>query len=355
VLAHDVLFDSVALTRALVDIESVSGNEREIADAVFDALRGAAHLTVERLGNTIVARTDLGRPSRVVLAGHLDTVPLADNWPSTVDSEAIYGCGTSDMKAGTALALHLAATVPAPRHDVTYFFYECEEVEAARNGLTIVGRERPEWLKADFAILLEPTYGAVEAGCQGALRATVRTAGRRAHSARSWLGVNAIHAAGGVLRRLENYEARRVSIDECEYREGLNAVRITGGVAGNVIPDACEIEVNYRFAPDRTPEDAIAHVREVFAGYPVEFVDVNAGALPGLDAAPAREFLAATGRPPTGKLGWTDVARFAALGVPALNYGPGDPNLAHTREERVEIAKIEDGARTLRSWLAGPA
>jgi succinyl-diaminopimelate desuccinylase len=353
VLAHDVLADPVALTRALVDIESVSGNEREIADAVETALRDCAHLTVERIGNTVVARTDLGLPGRVVLAGHLDTVPLADNWPSTVDSKAIHGCGTSDMKSGTAIALHLAATLARPRHDVTYFFYECEEVDAARNGLTVVGRDRPDLLKADFAVLLEPTYGVVEAGCQGTLRVVVRTTGRRAHSARSWLGVNAIHHAGAALRILEGYEARRVTIDDCEYREGLNAVRVTGGVAGNVIPDACEIEVNYRFAPDRTPEQAAAHVAEVFAGYPVEVTDSSPGALPGLSAPPAQELLALTGRPPTGKLGWTDVARFAALGVPALNFGPGDPNLAHTREERVEIAKIESGARTLRSWLAG--
>ena len=348
-----VLNDPVALTRALVDIESVSGNEREIADAVEAALRDKPHLTVERLSNTVIARTDLGRPGRVVLAGHLDTVPLAGNWPSTVDGGSIHGCGTSDMKSGTALALHLAATLPAPRHDVTYFFYECEEVAAAKNGLTIVARERPEWLAADFAILLEPTYGAVEAGCQGALRALVRTTGRRAHAARSWLGGNAIHAAGPVLRILERYEARRVTIEDCEYREGLNAVRIVGGVAGNVIPDGCEIELNFRFAPDRSPEQAVAHVTGLFPGYQVEIIDVSPGAPPGLANPPAQEFLAVTGRPPAGKLGWTDVARFAALGIPALNYGPGDPNLAHTREERVEIAKIESGARTLRSWLAG--
>lgn len=347
-----VLADPVALTRALVDIESVSGNEREIADAVEAALRDRAHLGVRRLGDTVVARTDLGRPSRVVLAGHLDTVPLAENFPSTVDGEAIYGCGTSDMKSGTALALHLAATLTTARHDVTYVFYECEEVAAARNGLTIVAREHPEWLAADLAVLLEPTYGVVEAGCQGTLRTTVRTTGRRAHSARSWLGVNAIHAAGEALRRLSDYQARRVTIEGCEYREGLNAVRISGGVAGNVIPDGCEIEVNYRFAPDRTPEAAAAHVADVFAGYPVEVTDLAAGALPGLSAPPARDFLAVVDQPPAGKLGWTDVAQFAALGIPALNYGPGDPNLAHTREERVEIAKIESGARTLRAWLA---
>jgi succinyl-diaminopimelate desuccinylase len=352
VLDPATLADPVALTRALVDIESVSGNEAEIASAVEVALHAAPHLAVSRLGNTVIARTDLGRPSRVVLAGHLDTVPLAGNFPSTVDGEVIYGCGTSDMKSGTALALHLAATLAAPRHDVTYFFYDCEEVEAARNGLAIVARERPDLLSADLAILLEPTYGAVEAGCQGTLRVVLRTEGRRAHSARSWLGVNAIHAAGEPLRRLASYAPRRVTIDGCEYREGLNAVRITGGVASNVIPDGCEIEVNYRFAPDRSEAEARTHLAEVFDGYPLEVTDSAPSALPGLSAPPAREFLAAVGRPPAAKLGWTDVARFAALGIPALNYGPGDPNLAHTREERVEIPKIVSGATVLTEWLA---
>jgi succinyl-diaminopimelate desuccinylase len=351
ILAPATLADPVALTRALVDIESVSGNEREIADAVEAALHATGHLSVHRLGNNVAARTDLGRPSRVVLAGHLDTVPLADNFPSIVDGDLMFGCGTSDMKAGTALALHLAATLAEPRYDVTYLFYECEEVEAARNGLTVVARERPDWLAADFALLLEPTYGAVEAGCQGTMRVAVRTEGRRAHSARSWLGINAIHAAGAALRRLDEYVPRRVTIEGCEYREGLNAVRIRGGVAGNVVPDACEIDVNYRFAPDRSEAEAAAHLAEVFTGYRIEIVDSAPGALPGLVAEPAREFVAAVGQPATAKFGWTDVARFATLGIPALNYGPGDPNLAHTREERVEIRKIESGAAVLRAWL----
>ena len=352
-LTPEVLADPVALTRALVDIESVSGNEREIADAVEEVLRDVAHLSVDRLGNTVVARTDLGRSQRVVLAGHLDTVPLADNFPSSVSGDLIHGCGTADMKSGTALALYLAVAATQPRYDVTYLFYEAEEVEAERNGLYLVGRAHPEWLAADFAILLEPTYGLVEAGCQGSLHALVRSTGRRAHSARSWLGSNAIHTAGSVLRRLDEYESRTVTIDGCTYREGLNAVRIHGGVAGNVIPDRCEIEVNFRFAPDRSEAEAAAHVRELFADSEVEIVDSAPGALPGLTAAPAREFIAAVGQPPAGKLGWTDVSRFAALGVPALNFGPGDPNLAHTREEHVEIGKIRAGAETLRSWLLG--
>jgi succinyl-diaminopimelate desuccinylase len=350
-LTPEILADPVALTRALVDIESVSGNEQRIADEVYAALYGAAHLDIERAGNVICARTRLGRASRVVLAGHLDTVPVADNLPSTLEGDVLYGCGTSDMKSGTALALHLAATVAEPVHDVTYFFYDCEEVESTRNGLAIASVTHPHWFDADFAILLEPTYGRVEAGCQGTMRAIVTTWGRRAHSARSWLGVNAIHAAGEVLRRLETYEARRVLIDGCEFREGLNAVRVVGGVAGNVIPDVCEVEVNYRFAPDRSAEEAEAHVREVFHGYEVAVTDSVAGAMPGLSAPPAKEFLAAIGQPPMAKLGWTDVARFAAAGVPALNFGPGDPNLAHARDERVELAKIVDGAAVLRRWL----
>jgi succinyl-diaminopimelate desuccinylase len=347
-----VFADPVTLTRALVDIESVSGNERDIADSVEAALRTAGHLAVSRIGNTVVARTDLGHDQRVVLAGHLDTVPLAGNFPSKTEDGIMYGCGTADMKSGTALALWLAMTVPEPRHDVTYFFYDCEEVEAARNGLFKISQSDPELLAADFAILLEPTYGLVEGGCQGTMRAKVTTSGVRAHAARSWHGVNAIHAAGDVLTRLAAYEARRVTIDGCDYREGLNAVGITGGVAGNVIPDRAVVEVNYRFAPDRSEAAAQAHLRDVFTGYDLEIVDSAPGAMPGLSAPAAAEFIAAVGEPPVAKLGWTDVARFAALGVPALNFGPGDPNLAHKPEERVELEKIRAGARTLHTWLS---
>jgi succinyl-diaminopimelate desuccinylase len=351
-LTPDVLVDPVELTRALVDVESVSRNEKEIADCVEAVLRDQPHLSVERFGNTLMARTDLGREQRVVLAGHLDTVPINDNVPSTVVDDLIYGCGTSDMKSGVALALHLAATLPDPRFDLTYFFYEAEEIEGKYNGLKLVGDAHPEWLAADFAVLLEPTYGVVEAGCQGTLRALVRTTGRRAHTARAWRGVNAIHAAGDVLRRLSDYRARTVTIDGCIYREGLNAVRVQGGVAGNVVPDECVVEVNLRFAPDRTEKQALEHVHEVFDGFEVEVTDSAPGALPGLTAAPAREFLTAVGAEPAAKLGWTDVARFAALGIPALNYGPGDPLLAHAPDEHVEIGKIRDGAATLHRWLA---
>jgi succinyl-diaminopimelate desuccinylase len=351
-LTPEVLADPVALTRALVDIESVSLDEKEIADCVEEVLRSVPHLTVARHSNTVMARTDLGRPSRVVLAGHLDTVPLNNNFPSSLRGDLIYGCGTSDMKSGVAYALHLAVTLPDPRYDVTYLFYEAEEIESRYNGLTLVAEAHPEWLAADFAVLLEPTYGVVEAGCQGTMRSIITTTGVRAHAARSWHGVNAIHAAGEVLDRLRAYQARAVTIDGCAYREGMNAVRISGGVAGNVVPDRCEVEVNYRFAPDRTGVEAEAHLREVFDGFDVVVTDRVDGALPGLAAQPAKEFLAAVGVAPVGKLGWTDVARFAAMGIPALNFGPGDPNLAHHPDEHVEIGKIRDGAATLHRWLA---
>jgi succinyl-diaminopimelate desuccinylase len=351
-LTPDVLVDPVVLTRTLVDIESVSRDEKVIADCVEDVLRTAGHLSVDRIGNTVMARTDLGRDQRVVLAGHLDTVPINDNFPSRMADDLIYGCGTSDMKSGVALALHIAATLPDPCYDLTFLFYEAEEIESRYNGLRVAGEARPEWLRADFAVLLEPTYGVVEAGCQGTLRVVARTHGRRAHTARAWRGVNAIHAAGEILRRLEDYRARAVTIDGCTYREGLSAVRISGGVAGNVVPDECEVEVNMRFAPDRTEEQALAHVREVLEGFDIELTDSAPGALPGLTAAPAREFLSAIGAEPAAKLGWTDVARFASLGIPALNYGPGDPLLAHAPDEHVEIGKIRDGAATLHRWLA---
>ena len=354
-LTPDVLVDPVVLTRALVDIKSVSRDEKVIADCVEDVLRQVGHLNVKRLGNTVMARTKLGRAQRVILAGHLDTVPINDNWPSTVVDDLIYGCGTSDMKSGVALALHLAVTLPDPAYDVTYLFYEAEEIDSEFNGLNLVAQAHPKWLRGDLAVLLEPTFGVVEAGCQGTMRVRVHTRGRRAHTARSWRGVNAIHAMVDVLQRLKDYQARTVTIDGCRYREGLSAVRIAGGVAGNVVPDECSIDINLRFAPDRSEEQALAHLREVFDGYELEVTDSAPGALPGLDAAPARDFLIAVGMEPAAKLGWTDVARFAALGIPALNYGPGDPSLAHAPDEHVEIGKIRDGAATLYRWLATSA
>ena len=357
----DLTSDLLTLTRALCDVPSVSGDEGPLADLVERALRAQAHLEVLRDGDTVVARTRLGRARRVAVAGHLDTVPITDNVPSHVEGSGadavLWGRGTVDMKAGVAVQLALAAELVAPVHDVTWVFYDHEEVEADRNGLGRVAAAHPDWLAADFAVLGEPTAGGVEGGCNGTLRAQVVVPGVAAHSARAWMGVNAIHRAGELLRRLEDYTPATVVVDGLEYREGLNAVLVSGGTAANVIPDRCVVTLNYRFAPSRSLAEAEEHVRHVAAGYEVTVVDAAAGALPGLDQPAAREFtaavLGATGRTPVAKLGWTDVARFSALGVPAVNFGPGDPLLAHSRDERCPLAQIAQVHAALRAWLAG--
>lgn len=355
----DLHGDVVALAAALVDIPSVSREENAIADAVESALRSqASHLEVVRSGNAVLARTDLGRSRRVILAGHLDTVPIADNVPSRRASsgahpELMYGCGTVDMKSGDAVFLHLAATLSDPVCDVTVVMYDCEEIAAQFNGLGRVERDLPGWLRADVAVLGEPSDGYIEAGCQGTLRVRLSSSGVRSHSARSWLGVNAVHGLAPVLDRLAEYVPRSVDIDGCVYREGLQAVRIGGGLAGNVVPDAAHIEVNFRFAPDRSTDEALQHVREVFAGTDVgmEVTDLSPAALPGLTAPAAADLVAAAGGRFRAKYGWTDVSRFAALGIPAVNYGPGDPNLAHTRGEHVVTEQIRHVESVLRAYL----
>ncbi|MDF8264989.1 succinyl-diaminopimelate desuccinylase [Luteipulveratus flavus] len=349
----DLTADVVTLTAAVCDIESVSHHETELADAVERALRALPHLTVVRDGDAVVARTDLGRPERVILAGHLDTVPLTDppNLPVRRESGRLVGRGTTDMKGGVAVQLRLAATITESTRDVTYVFYDAEEVEDRYNGLGRLARTRPDLLQGDFAVLLEPTDGGIEGGCKGTLRVDVHAGGVAAHSARPWNGSNAIHAAGEILARLSAYEPRTAEVDGLEYREALNAVGISGGIAGNVIPDACTVSVNYRFAPDRSGEQALQHVREVFHGFDVELGDTADGARPGLDLPAAQAFVAALGLPVTAKQGWTDVARFSTLGVPAVNFGPGDPNLAHTDHEHCPEQQIIDAEAALRRWL----
>jgi succinyl-diaminopimelate desuccinylase len=387
--AIDLTADVVSLTRALCDIPSVSGQEKEIADAVELALRALPHLEVLRDGDAIVARTSLGRASRVILAGHLDTVPIAANLPTRLADGVVHGRGTVDMKAGDAVFLKLAATLTAPKYDVTYVFYDHEEVAARLNGLGRLVREHPDWLAGDFAILGEPSNAIVEGGCQGTMRIKITVPGVAAHPARSWMGSNAIHSAGEVLDVLRAYEPRQPVVDGLQYREGLNAVKIEGGIAGNVIPDECVIYINHRYAPDRDPAAAEAHLRSLFApagspaavplspgplstdqppagplpdgspsagplsaGPQIEVVDSAPGARPGLDHPAAREFVELVGRPPTAKLGWTDVARFSALGIPAINFGPGDPLFAHKDDEQCPASDIENALHILTRWLS---
>ncbi len=351
----DITADPVELTAALVDIPSESRQEAALADAVEAALRAQApHLEVVRSGNAVLARTTLGRPSRIVFAGHLDTVPANANMPSHRTPGVLPGLGSVDRKGGDAVMLHLAATATDPAHDLTFIFYDCEEIEFDANGLTRVQAELPEWMAGDLAIVCEPSNAVVEAGCQGTMRVEIRTKGVRAHTARGWMGENAIHGLERALRVLAEYESRVVEIDGCVYREGLQAVRVTGGVAGNVVPDEAVLVVNHRFAPDRSPEQAEAHLRELFAdaGGEITLLDHAAGALPGLSTPAARSLVEAAGGTPVAKLGWTDVSRFAALGVPAVNFGPGDPTLAHTQQENVPEEQIRRCAEVLARFTA---
>ncbi len=353
----DLSAGSVALTRAICDIESVSGNEATLADAVQRALAPFSHLEIIREGNTVVARTALGRSQRVIIAGHLDTVPLNNNLPTrfeTIDGrDYLWGRGTVDMKSGVAVQLTLAAELTDPAIDVTWMWYDNEEVSSDINGLRLLAERRPDLFVGDFAILGEPTRADIEGGCNGTLRVNVTTSGLRAHSARSWVGENAIHRAAPILGILAAYEAQSIEVDGLVYREGLNAVRISGGIAGNVIPDACTVEVNYRFAPNRSAEQAAADVRDIFDGFDVTVTDAADGARPGLDAPIAQEFLAAVGGKALPKYGWTDVARFSALDIPAVNFGPGDPLKAHADDERVALDEIIACETALRTWLTG--
>ena len=361
------LGDPAELTGRLCAVESVSGNETALADAVVDVLERISagpgpDLEILRDGDTIIARTNLGLDERIVVAGHLDTVPVEDNLPPVrthmsgenyPDDEVIWGRGACDMKAGVAMQLSTAAALTAPSRDVSWVFYDHEEVDASLNGLGRVSRNHPDWLAGDFAILGEPSNASVEGGCNGTIRVDVTTTGVRAHSARAFMGVNAIHSAAEVLTRLAEFETDTVTVDGLDYRESLSAVNIRGGVAGNVVPDECVVSVNYRFAPSKSAAEAEAFLRELFTGFDVVVTDAAEGARPGLDRAIAQDFIDTLGLSPAPKLGWTDVSRFSALGVPAVNFGPGNPLYAHKSDEHVRVTEVEQATATLRSYLQG--
>ncbi|MDH3707363.1 MAG: succinyl-diaminopimelate desuccinylase [Acidimicrobiia bacterium] len=338
--------DLLALTAQLVDMPSVSFEERALADWFEAELSALTHLEVDRIGDNLVARTRLGRSRRVVLGGHLDTVPVNDNGSARIEGDTLWGLGAADMKGGLAVLLDLARTMPAPGVDVTYVFYAREEVAVEHNGLRELFAARPELLDADLAVLGEPTSAAVEAGCQGTMRVEVSLAGARAHTARAWMGRNAVHRLGPLLGTIAAYEPRQPVVEGCRYHEGLQVVHVEGGVAGNVVPDRAVVRINHRFAPDRSTDDAIAHVRSVIKphlddGDRFEVVDLSPAARPGLEHPLLAPLVSRDDVDVRAKLGWTDVAFFSERGMPAINLGPGDPTVAHTRDEHVDRASIE--------------
>jgi succinyl-diaminopimelate desuccinylase len=341
-------------TARLVAVPSLSLHEAELAGAIEQHLSALAHLRVERIGDNVVARTEAGCASRLVIAGHLDTVPGEQG--VTRAEGRVTGLGACDMKGGLAVMSWLAATAEQPALDLSFVFYVAEEIASQHSGLGALARERPELLEGDAAVVCEPTGAVLEAGCQGTMQLRVRLAGRRAHTARAWRGVNAIHRLAPLLEILSQYEPRRPEIDGCEYHEGLQAVTVEGGTAGNVVPDSALLRINHRFAPDRSGDEALAHVRAVLApgigeDDELEVLDVAPGALPGLSSPLLARLAELVPAPPRAKLGWTDVARFAELGIPAVNFGPGDPELAHTAGEWVEARDLVQVACTLRALV----
>ncbi|GAA1744566.1 succinyl-diaminopimelate desuccinylase [Rothia terrae] len=358
----DLTQDVAELTRDLLDIFSVSSDEKRIADAVEKQLTSLEHLSVTRDGDSIIARTNWGKDKRIVLAGHLDTVPLPQvegslgtvpsQWVEEDGEKVLYGRGATDMKGGVAVQLTLAAALTDAHYDITYVFYDHEEVASELSGLARLMRNHESLLTdADFAVLLEPTNGTIEGGCNGTMRFWIHAHGKASHSGRSWVGENAIHKMADVLGRLATYEAQTYDVEGLAFREGLNAVQIEGGIAGNVIPDHSKVHINYRFAPNKTLDQAIAHVENVFEGYELEFVDKSSAARPGLDADLSRSLIESVGQEPKPKYGWTDVARFSEIGIPAVNFGPGDALLAHTDNEHVSAEAIRECYRALHQWL----
>jgi succinyl-diaminopimelate desuccinylase len=346
----------VELTMAICDIESVSGNEAQLADQIERLLRDEPHLRVIRDGNAVIAKTELGRKSRVIIAGHLDTVPVAENLPTQLHhferEQTIIGRGTVDMKGGVAVMLKLAIEVTNPVNDVTWIFYDNEEVAADLNGLGRIQRNQPDLIKGDFAVLCEPTSALVEGGCNGTMRVELRTKGVKAHSARPWMGENAIHKLQNALGILNAYQPKTIAVEGLEFRESLNAVLVSGGIATNVIPDSAILTINYRFAPDKDVAQAKAHLEELFSDFDITVTDAAVGARPGLNMPLAQAFIESVGGAPKPKYGWTDVARFSAAGIPAVNYGPGDPSLAHADNENVPVGQLFDCEKGLRGWLA---
>ncbi len=336
---------------------SVSFEEAPFVDWLEGELRQLDHLEVTRIGDNLIARTELGRDQRLILAGHTDTVPVNGNGVPRIEGDTLWGVGSADMKGGLAAFLEIARTVAEPTVDLTFVFYAREEVAQEHSGLHELRAERPDLLEGDCVILGEPTLAAIEAGCQGAMRFQLTLAGARAHTARPWMGRNAVHRLGPILTRLEEYEARTPTIDGCTYREAIQAVSVEGGIAGNVVPDSVVLRIHHRYAPDRSAEEAEAWVRELLApdvedGDELIVVDSSPACPPSLTHPLLAGLVTDNDLEVRAKLGWTDVARFDQLGIPATNFGPGDATVAHTAGEFLDRSSLERCHRALRGLVS---
>jgi len=339
----------------LVAIDSVSRNEAQLASLVFDELRGVAHLVVERIGDNVVACTEGFHAQRILVAGHLDTVP-GDASAYVLDGDRLTGLGACDMKGSLAVMLELAKDTARRTVDVTWVFYAREEIARSESGLLEIAQLRPDLLQADAAVVAEPTGGAVEAGCQGTLRIGVTVQGLRAHTARPFTGRNAIHRLGAIVNAVAQYEPRVATIDGITFTEQLQVVSVSGGIAPNVVPDSASLVLNHRVAPDRTRDEALASVVALLGDLiededVIEVMDWAPAAPPSLTHPVIESLVRATGQPARAKVGWTDVATLSEMGIAATNFGAGDPLLAHRSDEYVTASELDGFASALRGLL----
>ena len=342
------------LLATLVDIPSVTGDERAIVDYVTGRLGRAAKGEVLRSGNGLVWRGPQRGKPLIVLAGHLDTVPPSGNATSRRDGDKLYGVGTTDMKAGDAvmLALHDSLDMAALRFDLALVFYDAEEGPAANNGLKRIFEQFP-WIRdASLAILLEPTDLNIEMGCNGILNVEVRVPGVAAHAARPWMGENAVAKGAEWLASITKFVTTPVMVQGIEYRETLQVTTVQAGKTRNVVPSEMVVNLNHRFPPDRTIEVATARIRSLV---PAEFgFEVVDAAPPGevcLDHPEVRSFIRRFDAKVAGKQGWTDVARFTSVGVPAFNFGPGYAELCHRADEHCSVEYLGRAYEWLAAFL----
>lgn len=351
----DSLFE---LTKDLIQINSVSGNEKQLVDKLENHLKSFSHLKLTRISNTLVAECKKPETAQIILAGHVDTVPPASNETVKIVGNTLYGLGACDMKGGIAVMIKLAESAKDFNVSTRFIFYESEEVEINKNGLQLLSRRQPELLKADGAILLEPTNSQLELGCQGVLLFNIQVKGVKAHAARPWKGVNSITRAPKIIESVKSFPKKKVMLEGVCYKESLEPVKFNSGSATNVIPDLAEITLSYRFAPDKSADIAQAeifshfkHVLDNSLGDNIVILEARNGAYPASKSGIFKQLFELTSNKVSAKLGWTDVAFFSENQTVAVNFGPGDPQLAHSPDEKLEKGELEQSYKILTQFL----
>ncbi len=343
--------------KVLIEIPSVYGNEKEIADFIEKFLKKEAKLEPIRINNTVVAHTELkeGRKT-IALVGHLDTVPGENELTGQLKEGRLYGLGASDMKAGDAVILEIARLTGRlePRFNLVFILYEKEEGPFEENGLKPLFEEEKNLMnQIDLALVLEPTDNVVQIGCLGVIHAWFTFKGKRAHSARPWEGENAIHKGWKLLKFLDERKPEEIVVGNLNYYEVLNATMVDYKGGRNIIPEEFRVNLNFRFSPLKSPEEAVKELKKLAESVnaEVEVTDLSPAAKPCQDNPILKELIEMFKLKTEPKQAWTDVAQFSQHGIDAVNFGPGQPHQAHQRNEYVEIAKVKENYNMLRRFL----